>query len=76
MMSKIFQKAILITLLISVFSSCNKTQEEEIIVAKAKPKTVEFGFNLHDFNVVHDTIQSGDTFGSILGHQNLNGARP
>ena len=74
-MSKIFQKAILITLLISVFSSCNKTQEEEIIVAKAKPKTVEFVFNLHYFNVVHDTIQSGDTFGSILGHQNLNGAQ-
>lgn len=72
-MSKVFQKIIIITLLASLIGSCNKTEEEEIIVPKAKPKTVEFGFNLHDFNVVHDTIQSGDTFGSILGHQNLNG---
>ena len=34
---------------------------------------VEFGFNLHDFNVVNDTIKSGDTFGSLLEKQNLNG---
>lgn len=73
MMSKIFQKIIIITLLTSFTISCNKSKEEEIIIPKAKPKTVEFGFNLHDFNVVHDTIQSGDTFGSILDRQNLNG---
>jgi murein DD-endopeptidase MepM/ murein hydrolase activator NlpD len=72
-MLRIFQKIIIITLLASFTISCNKTKEEEFIIPKAKPKLVEFGFNLHDFNVVHDTIQAGDTFGSILEHQNLNG---
>ncbi|MGC4040796.1 MAG: peptidoglycan DD-metalloendopeptidase family protein [Flavobacterium sp.] len=72
-MSRIFQKIIIITLLASFTISCNKNTEEEIITPKAKPKTVEFGFSLHDFNVIHDTIQSGDTFGSILDSQNLNG---
>lgn len=72
-MSKIFLKTILIFLLAAFTLSCNKTKEEEIITPKIKPKMVEFGFNLHDYNVVHDTIQSGDTFGSILDRQNLNG---
>ena len=73
MMSKISQRIFLIILITSFILSCNKTNEEEIIVPKAKPKLVEFGFNLHEFNVINDTIQSGDTFGSILDNQNLNG---
>jgi len=74
MMSGIFQRITIVIFLAALIISCNKNKEgEEIIVAKAKPKTVEFGFNLHDFNVVNDTIHSGDTFGSILSHQNLNG---
>jgi murein DD-endopeptidase MepM/ murein hydrolase activator NlpD len=72
-MSKISQRIFLIILITSFILSCNKTNEEEIIVPKAKPKLVEFGFNLHEFNVINDTIQSGDTFGSILDNQNLNG---
>ena len=28
---------------------------------------------MHDFNMVNDTIKSGDTFGSLLEKQNLNG---
>ena len=72
-MSKIFQKISIIIFLASVTISCKKNKEEEISVPKTKIKLVEFGFNLHDFNVVHDTIQSGDTFGSILDSQNLNG---
>ena len=74
-MSKIFQKITLIFLLASFTISCNKTKEEEIIVPKVRAKSVEFGFNLHDFNVQHDTIQSGDTFGSILDRQNLDGKK-
>ena len=72
-MSKIFQKLILVFLLSTFIISCDKAKEEEIIVPKAKPKMVEFGFNLHNFNVVNDTIKSGDTFGSLLEKQNLNG---
>jgi murein DD-endopeptidase MepM/ murein hydrolase activator NlpD len=72
-MSKIFQKLTLIFLLSLVIISCDKTKEEELIVPKTKPKLVEFGFNIHDFNIVNDTIKSGDTFGSLLEKQNLNG---
>jgi murein DD-endopeptidase MepM/ murein hydrolase activator NlpD len=72
-MSKTFQKVFLIFLLSTFIISCDKTNEEEIIVQKAKPKLVEFGFNIHDFNLVNDTIKSGDTFGSLLEKQNLDG---
>jgi len=74
-MSKTFQKVFLIFLLSIFIISCDKTNEEEIIVPKAKPKLVEFGFNIHDFNIVNDTIKSGDTFGSLLEKQNLDGRK-
>jgi murein DD-endopeptidase MepM/ murein hydrolase activator NlpD len=74
-MSKTFQKVFLIFLLSTFIISCDKTNEEEIIVPKAKPKLVEFGFNIHDFNIVIDTIKSGDTFGSLLEKQNLDGRK-
>ena len=74
-MSKTFQKVILIFLLSTFIISCDKTNEEEIIVQKAKPKLVEFGFKIHDFNIVNDTIKSGDTFGSLLEKQNLGGRK-
>ncbi|MFZ4679251.1 MAG: peptidoglycan DD-metalloendopeptidase family protein [Flavobacterium sp.] len=74
-MSKTFQKVFLIFLLSTFIISCDKTNEEEIIVPKAKLKLVEFGFNIHDFNIVNDTINSGDTFGSLLEKQNLAGRK-
>jgi murein DD-endopeptidase MepM/ murein hydrolase activator NlpD len=73
MISKIFQKIFVFFLLSTFIISCNKTKEEEIFVPKSKPKLVEFGFNIHDFNIVNDTIKSGDTFGSLIEKQNLNG---
>jgi murein DD-endopeptidase MepM/ murein hydrolase activator NlpD len=72
-MSKTFQKVFLIFILSTFIISCDKTNEEEINVPKAKPKLVEFGFKIHDFNIVNDTIKSGDTFGSLLEKQNLDG---
>ena len=74
-MSKTFQKVFLIFLLSTFIISCDKTNEEEIIIPKAKPKLVEFGFKIHDFNIVNDTIKSGDTFGSLLEKQNLDGRK-
>lgn len=74
-MSKTFQKVFLIFLLSTFIISCVKTNEEEIIVPKAKSKLVEFGFNIHDYNIVNDTIKLGDTFGSLLEKQNLDGRK-
>ncbi|RYZ78486.1 MAG: M23 family peptidase, partial [Proteobacteria bacterium] len=58
-----------------VLFSCNdKSEKEKPVIArpKAQPAIVEFGFKLNDFDVVNDTIVSGDTFGSILEKQNFN----
>lgn len=72
-MSRIFQKSLFLFILISFTISCNEKTDKKISVPKTQQKVVEFGFNLNDFNVVNDTIHSGDTFGSILDAQNLNG---
>jgi murein DD-endopeptidase MepM/ murein hydrolase activator NlpD len=53
--------------------SCNRTENKPVVKHKIVPVSIDFGFKLNDFNVVEDTIQSGDTFGSILERQNLNG---
>lgn len=53
--------------------SCHKSQEEIIETTEIqKPIIEKFGFKYNDFNVVNDTIASGDTFGTILDKQNLN----
>ena len=56
--------------------SCDKTKEvatEKIV--KPVPKKVDFGFVYADFNVVHDTIKKGDTFGKIIENQNIGDRR-
>lgn len=73
MMSKLFRIIFLALVVTSFIISCDKTKEEEFVVAKTKAKVVDFGFNLHDFNIVNDTVKSGDTFGSLIEKQNLNG---
>ena len=60
--------------IIALFSlvSCKKTEEiapEKVV--KLVPKKSEFGFVYADFNVVHDTIERGDTFGTLLEEQNI-----
>lgn len=60
--------------IIALFSlvSCNKTEEiTEKKVVKLATKKSEFGFVYADFNVVHDTISRGDTFGTLLEEQNI-----
>ena len=55
--------------------SCRKSDDEKVMLVKPKSKVVDFGFNLNDFNVINDTVKSGDTFGRILEKQNLDGKR-
>ena len=62
---------LLTTVLFLVFS-CKDKEPESIVTKKAKPQKVhQFGFDFNDFNVLHDTIKKGDTFGSIIENQNL-----
>lgn len=55
-----------------VFFSCTK-KDEVWSEVKTKPisKKKEFGFTYSDFNVLQDTLKSGDTFGSIIQKQNI-----
>ncbi|MEO8534716.1 MAG: peptidoglycan DD-metalloendopeptidase family protein [Flavobacterium sp.] len=66
------KKAVVIIIILFSIFSCKKTEEKvEIKITKPKTKKVEFGFNYADFNVVQDTIQKGDSFGSIFQSQNI-----
>ncbi len=58
-------------LLVIAFTACNNDEEAKNEVTDVKAKEVipvikEYGFVLNDFEVVRDTIQSGDSFGAIL----------
>ena len=56
--------------------SCDNKDDVKVAVpATKKEHIVDFGFRLSDFNVVHDTVHSGDTFGGILETQNLDTLR-
>lgn len=55
----------------SVLSCSDKPDEAFVADAKPRVSKFDFGFKLNDFNVVNDTVKSGDTFGGILGRQNL-----
>ncbi|KIA87110.1 peptidoglycan DD-metalloendopeptidase family protein [Flavobacterium sp. AED] len=66
-------KQVLIAIIV-LFSlvSCNKSNDildKEIV--KPVVKKIEFGFKYSDFNVIHDTIKKGDTFGTIIENQNI-----
>ncbi|WP_431165986.1 peptidoglycan DD-metalloendopeptidase family protein [Tenacibaculum halocynthiae] len=66
-----------ITILLVLFTflfSCKKEEKREIIETKVieKPKPVLlYGFNLDNYNVVHDTIKNGDSFGLILDRHHV-----
>ena len=71
------KKIILLIIISFTLFSCNDSKKEKTVkkVAIAKPVVEEFGFKLSEFNVLHDTIRSGNTLGSILDHQNLGDMR-
>ncbi len=62
---------LLISLLFSLIS-CRQSENLSIIPEQESPKIVHnFGFTFNDYNILQDTVQKGDTFGSILENQNL-----
>ena len=69
-MKKLF---LIIPALVFAFS-CTKEVKEETEKIPEVPKIIkanfEYGYDLNEFNVIRDTIRSGDTFGDIL---NANG---
>lgn len=71
-MLKRIQPFYLILLILLTIVSCSKNQDTiEDKESKKTPLVSEFGFTYSDFNVVHDTIKKGDTFGSIIEKQDI-----
>ncbi|MBX9888148.1 MAG: peptidoglycan DD-metalloendopeptidase family protein [Flavobacteriaceae bacterium] len=73
------QLFIIIIVLLTIIA-CNKSKEEsnnksKVKVVKRIDKDSDFGFNFANFNVVQDTVDKGDTFGTILSKQNLGDRR-
>jgi murein DD-endopeptidase MepM/ murein hydrolase activator NlpD len=66
------KKVVVLIVAFILLLSCNKS-ENEITSVEAKPQRIveQFGFKFNDFNVYHDTIQKGDTFGSLIEKQNI-----
>ena len=68
------KKIITLLVIALLIISCKKDNKKSLLLTKkAEPILYDFGFRLNDFFVVNDTIKSGDTFGSIIEKQNLNG---
>lgn len=66
------KQVFLLTLVLFSMFSCSKSETLSVIPDQEKrPEVEQFGFKFNDFNVLHDTIQRGDTFGSIIENQNL-----
>jgi murein DD-endopeptidase MepM/ murein hydrolase activator NlpD len=52
--------------------SCKQSETLTVIPdQKLRPEREQFGFKFNDYNVLHDTIERGDTFGSIIENQNI-----
>ena len=68
-------KLVLLTCVILSCFACKKTEEKvETPVVKPEVKYVpkiEFGFNLDEYQVVSDTIKSGDSFGKLLANNHI-----
>lgn len=70
----------LIIIVVFTITSCNNSKEESnkkgvVKAVKRIAKHSDFGFNFANFNVVQDTIQNGDTFGTIISTQNIGDRR-
>lgn len=69
------QLFIIIIVLFTIIA-CNKSKEEadkgsQAKLAKRVDKDSDFGFDFTKFNVVQDTVEKGDTFGTIINKQNI-----
>jgi len=70
------KKVSIFLIILLIFISCKESEEETVAESVVKQPVVEqFGFKFNDFNVAHDTVRGGDTFGSIMESQNLDTLR-
>jgi len=63
-----FFGAILALMIVLVSCKQDKVLVDELVKVETieKPPITHFGFNLEEFNVVHDTVKRGDSFGELM----------
>ena len=76
LLTKQLKKTIAILAILLSFTACKKDVNSNILPVSSfidpiEIPRIEFGFNLNDFNVVQDTVRSGDSFGQLLFNNNL-----
>lgn len=76
LLTKQLKKTIAILAILLSLTACKKDVNPNILpvssfVDPIEIPRIEFGFNLNDFNVVQDTVRSGDSFGQLLFNNNL-----
>ena len=60
------------TILFLLFFSCGKETKSVEIIETPKPKEIlDFGFNLNNYRVINDTIETGESFGVILDRHHV-----
>src|SRR5690606_29575882 len=65
---------LLLSLSLTACKQDNESREiSEVVVEVPEVIQEEYGFVLNDFEVVRDTIRSGDNFGGIMGSHGMNG---
>jgi murein DD-endopeptidase MepM/ murein hydrolase activator NlpD len=70
------KQVVIIFIVLTAILSCNKSNNNQELESKVKivkpiAEDSDFGFNYSEFNVIHDTIKRGDTFGTIISKQNI-----
>ena len=65
------KKFLLFVLIFLQFISCSQKGKDKIPVNKTIKANFEYGYDFNEFNVVRDTIRTGDTFGAILDQNHI-----
>ena len=59
-------------MLVLAFSSCKKEIKKTVIKIEEPKPEIRYGFKIDDYNVIQDTIKSGESFGAILDRHHVN----
>jgi len=67
------KKILFLLLFICTFSSCKKDEKKDAFPTKIeKPKPIyRYGYKLDNFKVIQDTIEKGESFGTILDRHHV-----
>lgn len=66
------KKIILLFFCLTLIFSCKKEDKKEVPIVEVEPEPeIRFGYNLDHFKVIHDTIKSGESFGTILDRHHV-----